>query len=444
MELNYSTGLDIQDGVLCGIGSCLDKNLVIPEGVVKIKDEIFWENKDIESVVFPDSLKVIGSNAFRNCSNLKKVTFGKDSQLEIIKYVAFANTIIEEFISPSTLQVIERATFSGCSKLKVFSFPKSFKKLEDETFKGCSNLATIYIDDLGSYCNIEFEYNSNPLGFAYNVYVNGNLIKGTLAFPDEITKISKYAFDGLDIIDTISFSENSKLDTIDKFAFYRCKKLKNITLPKSLKKINDCAFLRCESLNKITLPDNLEYIGSEFLGYCYISELTIPKNTKMVIQRALMDCRGLTKVTLPSTITYDSYYKRPSHTFGIFFNNKEHHHNAEAVPHTIKHIVFTGDLGVSESAFGNCSSIETIEVVGKSDKIGEYAFHNITSLVSVKLPKTIKEIGHHAFLSCSSLKHIIFEGTKQEWENIKKDSSWFPYKNPYTIKCSDGDIVVNG
>lgn len=441
--MEYSVGLQIENGILKGIGSCLDKNLVIPEGVVEIYEEAFWKNKDIEGVVFPDSLKIIGARAFRDCSNLKKVTFGKDSNLEIIKLVAFADTSIEEFISPSTLQVIERATFADCKNLKVFSFSKSFKKLENEAFNNCRNLATIYIDDIVSYCSIVFEYDSNPLGYACNLYIEGKLTKD-IVFPDEVTKISKYAFDACDIIENVSFSENSKLETIDKFAFYRCTKLKNISLPKSLKKVGDCAFHTCKSLKELILPEDIEYIGSELLSGCYITEFTIPKKTKRIIERVLMDCNGLVKVTLPHTITYDDYYNRPSHTFGNFFNNREHSHNAEYVPHSIKHIVFTGDLGVASSAFGNCGSIETIEVIGKSDKIGEYAFHNIKTLVSVKLPKTIKEIEHHAFLSCISLKYIIFEGTKQEWENIKKDYGWFPYKNPYTIKCSDGDIIVNG
>ncbi|MBQ0108992.1 MAG: leucine-rich repeat domain-containing protein [Clostridiales bacterium] len=85
----------IEDGVLLeynGFGG----NLIIPDGVTKIADNVFAENKTVTGIVFPATLeeigdsafqgtlltsidipasvKAIGYNAFQNCTNLQNVT----------------------------------------------------------------------------------------------------------------------------------------------------------------------------------------------------------------------------------------------------------------------------------------------------------------------------------------------------------------------------------
>ena len=51
-----------------------DTHIVIPYGVRKIKEQAFWNCKDLLSVVIPDSVTEIGQYAFRGCENLRSVT----------------------------------------------------------------------------------------------------------------------------------------------------------------------------------------------------------------------------------------------------------------------------------------------------------------------------------------------------------------------------------
>ena len=51
------------------------KNIVIPEGITKIKSSAFVGCKTIETVVLPKSLKTIGAKAFYGCKSLSSVIF---------------------------------------------------------------------------------------------------------------------------------------------------------------------------------------------------------------------------------------------------------------------------------------------------------------------------------------------------------------------------------
>lgn len=100
-------------------------NIVIPEKingapVVSIAGYIFGAT-DIESVVFPDTLEMIGEAEFNNCKELKYVDLGKG-----LKYIG-------------------KMPFSGCNKLETVSFPDGMQFFDDVTFYSCTNLKEVYV-----------------------------------------------------------------------------------------------------------------------------------------------------------------------------------------------------------------------------------------------------------------------------------------------------------
>lgn len=56
-----------------------------------------------------------------------------------------------------------------------------------------------------------------------------------------------------------------RTQTISDFAFTNCKKLQNVTLPKSLVNIGANAFLGCSELKQIHLPQNVQTIINNYL-----------------------------------------------------------------------------------------------------------------------------------------------------------------------------------
>ena len=68
------------------------------------------------------------------------------------------------------------------------------------------------------------------------------------------------------------------------------------------------------------------------------------------------------------------------------------------------------------------------------------AFDGCESLRSVTLPSTVAYIKKDAFIGCESLEEIVFNGTIDEWNSIKKDESWNGDAEEFTVKCTDGDV----
>ena len=116
--------------------------LRIPEGTQEIVMGAFKGNLAIERVWFPDSVTVIGLEAFKDCFNLKVVRFPR-SRLEIHR-AAFMNSGIERVIL-TTCNVIGSSAFSGCRHLIRVQLPSNLKAIGEYAFDLCVRMETINI-----------------------------------------------------------------------------------------------------------------------------------------------------------------------------------------------------------------------------------------------------------------------------------------------------------
>ena len=73
--------------------------------------------------------------------------------------------------------------------------------------------------------------------------------------------------------------------------------------------------------------------------------------------------------------------------------------------------------------------------------IGNRAFCDCAELLRVKLPKSVKEIENYAFYMCPDLYEIDYEGTMEDWNEIRKGELWHSGRSLY-INCSDGEIKL--
>ena len=127
-----------------------DETVVIPkeiEGheVAAIKMLAFTQNKTIEKVVFPDSVKQIWDSAFLDCSNLKEVVFPKN--LDFIGEEAFKNcTSLKEINLPENLKEIWPRAFYNCSSITKVNMPKSCIKYP-YAFQLCTSLEELVFED---------------------------------------------------------------------------------------------------------------------------------------------------------------------------------------------------------------------------------------------------------------------------------------------------------
>lgn len=84
----------------------------------------------------------------------------------------------------------------------------------------------------------------------------------SIVIPASVTTIGKKAFAECINLTTVDFEANSNLTLIKPFAFYKCYKLKNISLPNKLETIDTGAFEYCSSLVNISVPSSVKEINS--------------------------------------------------------------------------------------------------------------------------------------------------------------------------------------
>ena len=72
----------------------------------------------------------------------------------------------------------------------------------------------------------------------------------------------------------------------------------------------------------------------------------------------------------------------------------------------------------------------------------EYGFYDCNELEVVTLPENISFLDWGAFYDCDLLEDLIYQGTKEQWFDIEKNSNWNEGTPITTIHCTDGDIVL--
>ncbi len=138
------------------------------------------------------------------------------------------------------------------------TIPDSVTKIDDAAFDGCTNLKSVYVSDIESWCNIEFGGSANPLQYGGTLYID-NKIARDITIPDSITKINDVAFIGCSSITSIILPDS--VTSIGSSAFSSCCNLTCISMSKNVTDIGTYVFAYCENLTKIVIPDGVTSIN---------------------------------------------------------------------------------------------------------------------------------------------------------------------------------------
>jgi hypothetical protein len=106
----------------------------------------FNSNTSVTSVVIPNTVTIILSEAFRNCLNLTSVTIG--NSVTTIYNDAFAGcTKLSSvtFVPTSSVTSIGSSAFYGCTRLASIYIPNSVMSIGSSAFTDCINLATVFL-----------------------------------------------------------------------------------------------------------------------------------------------------------------------------------------------------------------------------------------------------------------------------------------------------------
>ena len=249
------------------INNELAEDIEIPSSISKINDYAFYNCGNIKSVTFPDTLTAVGKSAFSGCTGLEKVNINNlrtwyeinfsdaySNPLYHAKNLYINNELVEDIEIPSSISKINDYAFYNCSSIKSIKFPDTLTAIGKAAFFGCTGLEKVNINNLGTWCKINFsDAYSNPLSYAKNLYINNDLVEN-IEIPSSISKVNDYVFYNCGNIKSVVLPKG--LTEIGNSAFYNCTGLTDIFFPHALKKIANDAFVKCSNYR-------IWYCGSE-------------------------------------------------------------------------------------------------------------------------------------------------------------------------------------
>ena len=396
----------------------------------------FYGCKNLESIILPDNLEIIGDYAFYECSNLTNI------------------------ILPDNLYLIGSNSFEECLNLTSITIPENVYQI-CSLFGSSENLKltnVYYKGTLQQWCSM---YECGPFPEHENFYLKGEKLPSELTIPNDITTIPNYAFSGCSSLTKVTIPDS--VTNIGAETFSHCPNLTSVNIPDSVTEIGYSAFSDCSSLKSITIPDSVTTIeGSTFLGCSSLTNINISDSVTEIGGYAFSGCSSLASITIPDSVTKigksvfrnctsleeisipfvgnskdTSNIARGDDYFGIIFGERydtassryQTDYNKRYVPSSLKKVTITGGE-IIEYAFDGCENITDITISGSVTKIGSSAFRGCLSLKSINIPASVKEIGSYAFRDCSALSSVTFE-KKDGWKRRQDSSAYLVPENTF-------------
>ncbi len=246
----------------------------------------------ISGITLPPTIKEIGNRAI-DCRYLKYLKL--NDGLEVIKDFAInCGDILETLVIPDSVKYIGSEAISG-EALKNITMPKNLEYMGKRIFYGSAydKDANNRVDGIqyhGQYliAGIRIGYatinNPDPSAPTENRQIHEWEAVGDIAIREGTTLMGVDAFGMSDIT---SVKLPSTLRSISKLGFYWCKNLNNVVIPGTVKEIGDNAFSWNESLSNLTIEEGVEHIGQAAFFRCNnLNEVTIPRSVTQIDMHA--------------------------------------------------------------------------------------------------------------------------------------------------------------
>ena len=469
-------------------------SVVINEGLTSISDSAFYGCNNLVSITIPASITEIAYDAFNGCNNLEAIYITDIAAWCSIRFASYSpepqsnplyyagnlylnGNLLTELVIPSGVtSIVDYAfygcnsitniiisegvvgigdyAFSGCSNLQSITIPESVTSIGWYVFNGCDNLEAVYISDISAWLAIDFgnEF-SNPLYYAGNLYLNGNLVT-ELVIPEGVVSVGDYTFYGCSSLNSITIP--ASLKNIEEDVFRGCNNLNavyinditawctinfsnslsnplyyaerlylngdlltELVIPEGVTSIGDYTFFNCESITMVVIPEGVTEIGRLAFSYCdSLMSITIPTSLTRMGYEAFIDCIKLEAVYISDIAAWCAIDFNGSFSNPLFYAENLYF-NGDLVTELV---IPEGVTSIGSEAFGNYSSLESIIIPESVTSVGTAAFSGCTGLTSIVIPESVTSVGDYAFRGCSNIT-IYCEAKSQPdvW-----DSNWNP------------------
>ena len=283
-----------------------------------------------------------------------------------------------------------------------------------------------------------------PTAWAYDAVINGIYYNFSGENAEVTYRNKNYKSYSSNVVIPESVTWKSKLynvTSIGDSAFYDCRNLTSVTIPRSMISIGkyafgDGLFSGCEALNSVYITDlsawckiNFEspisnpfnYASHLYLNGEEITDLVIPEDVVRISDYAFYNCKGLTSVIISESVTSIGKYafSSCSGVSSIKVDEENTHFdsrdNSNAIIETSSNTLIAGCqstviphsvVAIGDDAFNGCISLSSITIPNSVTSIGNSAFSGCDLLTDVIIPSSVTSIGRMAFFSCDELTSI--------------------------------------
>ena len=340
-----------------------NESVVIPDTVKVICDRAFYECQNLESVEIPDSVTEIGESAFARCNRLTEITI-PDS----VKSMGAGYSFNAPFQGCENLKTVTLpkemeylgAVFSECKNLESLELPKGIKTIECCSFEDCEGLKKIVIPDgvekIGEYA------------------FNGCKSLCEIRIPDSVTDIHSNNFYGCKSLpeeNGIYYADKWAVRSVDSVAgqSYSLRE-GTVGILHGIFGTHDVYFNAKKKFGSVYIPESVKHLTPSTLRI--FEEIKVAENNESFISvdGVLFDKDMKTLLMYPMEKRADSY------------------------------VIPDGVTTISAGAFEYCKNLKKVIIPEGVTTIGGSAFSYTSNLTEIELPYTAKKIGDYAFVNC--------------------------------------------
>ena len=281
-------------------------------------------------------------------------------------------------LSEAQITEIPNNAFDGKSRINSVILPESITSIGKYAFRG-TNIQRIAIPSAVSTIGVYAFYNT-PIQ--------------TVTFADnsQIQSIENYAFSGCTSLRNVNFGENSTLKTLGFRAFYGCTSLSEVILPNTVTSIGIESFRGCSALTKLHLSDGMTSINRfACYGCSSLVDLHLPNDLKTIYNESFYGTTKLEKINFPSTLNSIQY--RAFYNCGI---------DSLKLPITLQNL--------GNESFSNCSKLKYIELpsyLNSSSHTTYYSYYVNGESYSYNYSRTSYYGYRNNFSNCPAIEKVV-------------------------------------
>lgn len=376
-------------------------------------DKGFFVNFPIESLNLDRQLEYDGSDGITPFAGMEKLT----------------SVVIGDNVTS-----LGDGLFNGCAGMQSVVIGSRVESIGKDAFLGCTGLQRVDVKNLSAWCGYNFsEEEQNPLYYAKNLYVDGNLVTD-LTVPSGVRAVSDYTFCGCDKIVSVTIPSN--VLSIGEGAFSECTALKNLTfedggeltlggnnyhrpfggapietlyLGRNVGKQSFADDLA--SLKKLTVGNNISGFEEKYFEKCnglrevHVSDLSAwcrinfedsLSNPLSRAHKLYMDGRLLADLAIPSGISSVNPY---AFYGGECFTSLSLH---------------DGVTDMGDYAFYGCSGLSSLDLPAGVSTINRFVFAGCSNIEAVTIPVTVKNVYSSAFARCTGIRQVTIDDSQEE------------------------------